>query len=59
MAISVIDSEDVSVSERLENYRKWKLKYGGVGVGHYEIYFSSFTLSPTFSGFPSWKAVVH
>lgn len=53
VAISFIDSEEVSVSERLENDRKWKLK------AHYEMYFSSFTLSPTFSGFPNWKAVVH
>lgn len=60
VAISVIGSEEVSVSERLVNDRKWKLKYGGLGTGHYELYFSSFTLSmSTFSGLPCWKAVVH
>jgi len=33
VAISFIDSEEVSVSERLENDRKWKLKYEGEGGG--------------------------
>lgn len=60
VAIPDIDSEEVSVSERLENDRKWKFKYGGLRAGHYELYFFSFTLSvSTFSGFPGWKAVVH
>lgn len=47
VAIPVIGSEEVSVSERLENDRKWKLKYGGLGTGHYEMYFFlSLSLSP-------------